>query len=83
MRDPYTIARPRMFPEARLCRLTSRGWGKLYPVHVHNAYPDKDGNGNTSISASHFHRIKDGRILPDESDGHEHGLTNVLCGTGR
>jgi hypothetical protein len=71
-----------MFPQTSPCRLTSRGWGKLYPVHVHNAYMQADGSGITSISASHFHRIRDWKILPDESDSHEHGLTNLLCGTG-
>jgi hypothetical protein len=83
MRDPYAIPRPQMFPEMRPCQLTTRGAGRLYPIHVHNAYPDREGNGTTSISASHFHRIKDGKILPDQSDSHTHGLTNVLCGAGR
>lgn len=82
MLDPFKIIRPRMFPQTYPCRLTTRGWGKLYPAHAHNAYPDKDGNGNTSISVSHYHKIKDGRILPDESDGHTHEITNILCGTG-
>lgn len=82
MRDPYQIPRPRMFPQTHPCMLTDRSAGKLYPVHVHNAYPDKDGNGTTNIACSHFHRIIGGRILPDESDGHEHGLTNLRCGTG-
>ncbi len=82
MRDPFKIVRPLMFPQTHPCRLTNRGWGKLHPVHVHNAYPDAQGNGNTSISVSHYHRIVGGRVLPDESDGHTHGITNVLCGTG-
>lgn len=82
MRDPYQIVRPKMFPQTHPCLLTSRGFGRLYPVHVHNAYPDKTGAGVTGISCSHFHRIRDWKILPDESDSHEHGLTNVRCGTG-
>lgn len=82
MRDPYKIVRPTPFPQTHPCRLTTRGWGKLSPTHVHRAYPNAQGNGATSISVSHFHRIKDGRILPDESDGHTHELTNLLCGAG-
>jgi hypothetical protein len=82
MRDPFKITRPVMFPQTHPCRLTNRGWGKLHPVHVHNAYPDAQGNGNTSISVSHYHRIVDGRVLPDESDGHTHTISNILCGTG-
>ena len=82
MLDPYKIPRPRMFPQTYPCRQTTRGEGRLYPVHAHRAYMGPDGSGVTDISVSHFHRIKDGRILPDESDGHGHGLTDVRCGTG-
>lgn len=82
MLDPYKIARPQMFPERQPCLLTNRSAGRLYPVHVHHAYVDRDGNGTTSISCSHFHRVRGGVILPDESDGHDHGLTNVPCGAG-
>jgi hypothetical protein len=81
--DPYKIPRPQMFPESAPCRLTDRGWGKLHPTHVHNAYVKADGTGITSISVSHFHRIRNGRILPCEIDGHEHGLTNIPCGAGQ
>lgn len=82
MRDPFKIIRPVMFPQTHPCRLTTRGQGKLYPTHVHKGYPDKNGNGNTDISCSHYHRIANGRVLPDESDGHTHALTDLLCGTG-
>ena len=82
MLDPYKVARPLMFPERSPCQLTARSAGKLYPTHVHNAYIDRAGNGVTSISCSHFHRILGGVILPDESDSHSHGLTNLLCGAG-
>lgn len=83
MLDPYNIPRPTMFPEARACRLTNRSAGRLYPTHVHNAYVNRQGNGVTSISCSHIHRIKNGVVLPDESDGHTHGITNLLCGSGK
>ena len=74
--------RPAVFPMRQPSYLVSRGAGKLYPVHVHKAFVDEKGYGTTSIDVSHFHRIIDGRILPDESDGHDHGLTNVLTGRG-
>lgn len=80
--DPYKILRPRMFPQTHPAVMTSRGAGRLYPTHVHIAYRDREGNGTTSIACSHFHRIKSGVILPDESDSHEHGLTNVPAGAG-
>jgi hypothetical protein len=82
MRDPLTIIRPRMFPMSQPGYLTSRGWGRLYPIHVHHAFVDGVGAGTTSISVSHFHRVVNGQILPDESDGHTHGLTNIRVAAG-
>jgi hypothetical protein len=72
--------RTTQFPMRQPSYMITRGAGKLYPVHIHKAFIDKNGNGTTSIDVSHFHRILSGRILPDESDGHEHGITRVLTG---
>lgn len=83
MRDPYNIPRPRMFPMHSPCVMTTQGYGTLTPVHTHRAYPNAEGNGNTDIIASHFHRILGGRVLPDQSDGHTHDLRyNMPCGAG-
>jgi hypothetical protein len=82
MLDPYKIPRPGMFPERSPAYLTNRSEGRLAPTHVHIAYVDAQGNGSTSISCSHFHRIVGGAILPDESDSHAHGLTNIPAGAG-
>lgn len=43
---------------------------------------DRDGNGTTDTVASHFHRIRNWRILPDESDGHTHEFTGLASGAG-
>jgi hypothetical protein len=82
MRDPLTIAHLRMFPRTNPGWMTTRSAGKLYPVHVHTAFLDADGNGTTSIACSHFHRLRGGAILPDESDGHVHARTNLPGGMG-
>lgn len=82
MRDPRNIARPRLYPESNPGFLTTRGWGRIAPVHMHTAYPDMNGNGFTSMEVSHFHRIVNGRIMPDESDSHEHTITNIPNGAG-
>jgi hypothetical protein len=82
MLDPYKIPRPRFAPRAYPCYQVGRAASRLYPVHTHRGYMNASGVGVTDISASHFHRIKDGKILPDASDGHVHGLTRVLCGYG-
>jgi hypothetical protein len=71
-----------MFPMVKLCRLTTRSSGALVPDHMHRAYPDA-GNGMTDMVASHFHYIRDGRILPSSADGHTHNLLNVICGAER
>jgi hypothetical protein len=83
MRDPYNIPRPQMFPMRNPCIGTSQDYGKLTAVHAHRAYPDAQGNGNTDIVAAHYHRIVEGRLLPDQSDSHTHQLFyNLPCGAG-
>jgi hypothetical protein len=74
--------RTTQFPLRQPSYMVSRGAGRLHPVHIHKAFVDAVGNGTTSIDASHFHRILGWRILPDESDSHEHGLTRVRTGRG-
>lgn len=77
MADPQRLWRmvsPTAFPMRQPGYMTTRAAGRLSPVHMHTAYVDAQGNGSTSISTSHFHRVKNGIILPDESDGHSHGL---------
>jgi hypothetical protein len=75
---PRIAAGPPPFP----AQLTSRDPAKLYPIHDHMAFVDKHGEGVTDVVASHFHRVKDGRVLPDESDGHVHRLTGLPAGVG-
>ena len=70
------------FPMRQPGYMVSRGAGRLTPVHIHRAFVDSAGNGLTSIDANHYHRIMGGRILPDESDSHEHTLTRILIGVG-
>jgi hypothetical protein len=74
--------RTTQFPMRQPSYLVSRGAGRLHPVHIHQAFVDVHGKGTTSIDVSHFHRILNWRILPDESDSHEHGLTRILTGRG-
>jgi hypothetical protein len=54
----------------------------LYPIHRHTAFMDRDGNGVTDVVASHYHNVRDGKILPDASDGHTHNTTNLPAGHG-
>jgi hypothetical protein len=80
MPDPQRLWRmvsPTMFPLRQPGYLTTRANGRLAPVHMHNAYVDAKGDGSTSISAGHFHRIKAGAVLPDESDGHVHAIVRA------
>jgi hypothetical protein len=49
---------------------------------MHYAYPNRAGNGMTTIVASHFHVITNGVVLESSIDGHTHRLTNVCCGAG-
>ncbi len=54
----------------------------IYPIHLHEAAVDAQGNGATTTVASHYHRVRNGEILPDESDGHVHRLTGLPSGAG-
>jgi hypothetical protein len=71
-------------PPKFVCQLTTRDGGRLgmYPIHLHSAFMDVHGEGATDVIASHFHRIRNGRVLPDPSDGHTHRLTGLPCGAG-
>ena len=82
MQDPYKIPRPHLAPQRAPCYQAARGAGRLAPVHTHRAFVQADGSGVTDISVSHFHRIRDWRILPDASDSHVHGITRIPCGYG-
>lgn len=80
--DPSRIIYPSAGPPRLVCHLTTRDKAKLYPVHEHDAFIDRHGNGVTTATASHFHRIVNGRVLADQSDGHTHRLTRLPCGAG-
>lgn len=87
--NPAAIVYPTTAPPRFACALTTRtqlaqrpGARTIYPIHDHSAFVDKDGNGNTDTVASHFHRVINGRVMPDESDGHTHSLSNLPCGAG-
>lgn len=80
--DPEAVVYPTAYPPKYACQLTSYDAGELYPEHDHSAFADRHGNGSTDTVASHFHRIRDGKVLPDASDGHTHRLTGLPCGAG-
>lgn len=74
----YQTTQPPPFP----AQLTSRVTGRLYPMHMHTAFVNEDGDGTTDVVASHYHRVRGGRVLPDPSDGHTHELTGLPAGAG-
>jgi hypothetical protein len=74
----YPTTQPPPFPP----QLTSRDAGKLYPIHSHSAFVNAEGDGVTDVVASHYHRVRGGRVLPDASDGHTHRLTGLPAGAG-
>jgi hypothetical protein len=80
--DPNLVVYPTTAPPPFPPQLTTREAGKLYPVHDHCAFVDVKGDGNTDVVASHFHYVRDSRVLPDPSDGHKHDLTGLPCGAG-
>lgn len=69
---------PPRFP----CQITTQTPSKIYPLHNHGAWIDKDGNGNTDVDAGHFHRVRNFKLIADQSDGHTHQLTTLPCGAG-
>lgn len=80
--NPAAVAYPSTQPPKFPCQLTSRNAGRMYPIHNHSAFLDREGNGNTDVDAGHFHRVRGFRVLPDPSDGHTHELTMLPCGDG-
>lgn len=75
---PYASTLPTSFP----CQLTQDAWGKIYPMHNHGAWLNAQGDGNTDLDAGHFHRVKNFKVLPDQSDGHTHEMTMLPCTAG-
>ena len=80
--DPDAVPYARLHPVGNPCQLTSQVSGKMFPMHNHGAFIDENGDGNTDVDAGHYHRVKNFRVLPDESDGHTHDLTGLPCGAG-
>ncbi len=80
--NPDLIVRPTSAPPGFPPQMTSRDGGKLYPIHSHCAFINRDGTGTTDVMASHFHRVSNGVIQGDQSDGHTHRLTGLPCGAG-
>lgn len=74
----YETTAPPRFPS----RMSTRSAAKLYPIHDHCVFVDGAGNGATDTVASHFHRVRDHVLLPDESDGHTHAISRLPCGAG-
>lgn len=75
---PYASTQPPGFP----CQLTTQDPARLYPLHHHGAWLNAEGTGNTDLASGHFHRVVDGRVQADPSDGHTHQLTSLPCGAG-
>jgi hypothetical protein len=80
--DPDAVPYPRTLPPRFPCQLTTETTSRVYPTHQHDAWMDKEGNGNTDLDAGHFHRIRGGKVHPDPTDGHTHELTMLPCGAG-
>lgn len=80
--NPENVIRQTTMPPRFPCRLTTQVTSRMYPVHDHTAWVNADGDGTTAVTASHYHRIVGGRVLPDQSDGHTHNLTSLPCGAG-
>lgn len=80
--NPNLIPRPTTAPPRFPLQLTTKRAGTLFAIHQHQAAVDKNGNGTTDVVENHFHRVVDGRVLPDESDGHTHKLTGLPSGAG-
>ena len=80
--NPDNVRYPTGQPLAYPCQMTTRTAARMYPMHQHGAWLDKDGNGNTDLDSGHFHRVRNFKVLPDESDGHTHELTMLPCGAG-
>ena len=80
-RIPYPTTAPPPFPP-RVTTPTIVHGRTIYPIHDHCAFINVNGEGVTDAVASHFHRVRNGRILPDQSDGHTHNATSLPCGAG-
>lgn len=78
--DPDRVVYPTGYPPGPICQLTTRDGARIYPLHNHDAWTDKSGNGNTGVDAGHYHKIVNFRVIADASDGHTHQLTNLPCG---
>lgn len=80
--DPDRVVYPTTLPPTFPCQQTMRTSSRAFPIHNHDAWLDREGDGNTGVDAGHFHRIRDGRVLPDLTDGHTHEMTDLPCGAG-
>lgn len=88
--DPQMMLRPSTLPPPFPPQLTSITKAPenrptapaYYPLHNHQAFVDQGGNGTTDVACSHYHRVVDGKVLPDASDGHYHELTGLSSGAG-
>lgn len=78
--NPDKVRYPTGQPLAFTCQLTTRTPGRVYPMHNHGTWLSAEGDGNTDIDSGHFHRVRNFKVLPDESDGHTHELTMLPCG---
>ena len=81
--NPDAVVFPTTQPPGFPCSMTTREAGKTYPLHYHSAFLNPAGDGNTDVDSGHYHRVRDFRVLPDESDGHTHQLTTLPCGVGQ
>lgn len=80
--DPNAVVRPTTAPPRFRPLMTTRSISRLYPLHDHVAFVNRDGEGTTDVVASHFHRIKNWKVYGDQSDSHEHALTRLPAGAG-
>lgn len=44
------------------------------PAHSHCAIVDEAGNGRTSMDAGHWHEVRNGQVLLDMRDRHDHKI---------
>jgi hypothetical protein len=81
--DPRSVVYPETTEPKFVAWATTKSAARLYPVHEHCVFINSaTGEGATSVVASHFHRVRNGVILPDESDGHTHSVSRLPCGAG-
>lgn len=78
--NPDNIVRPRPGAVRFAPVLTTKNAAPDLPIHAHDAFVNRQGDGVTDTVVSHFHYVRNGRVLPIA--GHTHRLTRLPVGAG-